>query len=350
MAFLMAVLVFISLFFVYKKWNRHFRKALVGVAVLLVVGFAVSAIQQSKKTPTPSTISATTAPTAPATSPATFTQIIFEYWWLVLAFIILGVMWWWKGQKWENPFLFLLNGVFLVFYYFLLPGILQKFFFPTWHISMILFIESAFILAVIGVIYYLYSPEKPTQRKKAYTLLNTVGVIFSLFVSWRGPAFFSHNGEPLAWVNDGPTVLEVFFVNFENSPVTGKKLRSITQADVPQAQRLVVTGSDVVRWIPIIGKYMPSPPPPPPPPLLNNPVQFYIGGEKLEAGDHFCVKEVRGKVCIGKKNNPHEPEVLLRKGFEYYVNEGTNPTLGMQVLIEEGTEKSVSLKYRKVRW
>ncbi|MFH1564853.1 MAG: hypothetical protein ABIC82_03315 [bacterium] len=300
MAFLAAVLVAILLFVVYKKWNNHFRKALIGVFVLLIVGIAIAAIQQSKKTsPPPTSVTTATASTNPITSPVTFTQIFFEYWWLILAFIFLGGMWWWKGQKWENPFLFLLNATFLAFYYFKLPKILQSEIFLSSPLSIILVIESVFVLAVIGVIYFLYSSESPSQRKKAYTILNTVGVIFCLLISWQNVTFFDSAKNPKAAVaKKNGVVSEVFFSdpNLSFSPATGAKLHPIQPADVEQARRLVVTGSDLVRWIPWVNEYF-SPPRRQPFEEQYGCEQLTVYGQKFNPGkDYVVITSINSKV------------------------------------------------------
>lgn len=97
--------------------------------------------------------------------------------------------------------------------------------------------------------------------------------------------------------------------------------------------------------------YKPKPKPPSPPPLLNDPIQILIkGGEKLPPLGKFKVVAVHGKIALGKKSDPHEPEVLLEKDHFYYTNDGTTSKGEMILLVERGTEKSVSLKWKKVKW
>lgn len=254
----------------------------------------------------------------------------------------------------ENALLFAGNAGFLAAYYFWLPGKLQASFFPAWHLSIILLVESAFILAVIGVIYYLYSPEKPSQRVKGYVIINTVGVVFCLLISWQNIAFFDPAGQPLASVVEkNGVVSEVFFVdaNTTHSSVTGATLRPICPADVPQARRLVTTGSDIVRWIPGIRSLIPPPPPLPPPPLFSDPIPFLIDGEEVNAGDHIWIISIIGKVGLPKFQNQEEASCLLKEGWRYKIELKTHEGRGVFGLIERGTATStVLVKYRKERW
>lgn len=201
-------------------------------------------------------------------------------------------------QQWvdmENALLFLGNVVFLAAYYFLLPGIIQEFFLPSWHISAVRILMAACVLPAIGVIYYLYSSEKPTQRVKAYTILNTVGVILCILFSLQSPTFFTTSGVPLAKVNKDGVVSEVFFTDANFSPVSKAALRDIQPDDVEQAKKLMVTGSDVVRLldrVPIIGWLIPDQPSPPRPTLEERGYQQVTIAGSPSSGS-VCIISVR---------------------------------------------------------
>lgn len=188
-------------------------------------------------------------------------------------------------QQWvdiENLLLFIGNLIFAAACYLLLPGFLRQHWLYSWSHSALLVVVSV-ILLIIGVFYYFYDPKGPSSRKKSYILLNTVSVIFYLLISWHDVTFFDPAGKALAKVNKG-VVSEVLFTDASRSPITGRELRDITSDDVPQAQRFVTTGADIVRWIPLVGKHVS---PPPPPPLLTEigytllPVAGVVWGGKI---------------------------------------------------------------------
>lgn len=258
-------------------------------------------------------------------------------------------------QQWvdiENLLLFIGNLIFAVACYLLLPGFLRQHWLYSWSHSALLVVVSAFILSIIGVFYYFYDPKGPSSRKKSYILLNTVGVIFCLLISWHDVTFFDPAGKALAKVNKDGVVSEVLFTDASRSPITGRELRDITSDDVPQAQRFVTTGADIVRWIPLVGKHVsPPPPPPPPPPLLKNPCQIYIkGGEPLKAGEVYWVTKVKGTVCSGSLDDVHKPAFKFEEGFRYKNEIATDLNLGMSVLIEKGDAQKVVFKWRKEGW